>query len=289
MPDLLITGGSGFIATAVRNRLRAFPEYHIDALSMRGDAWRSHDFSRYDAILHTAGIAHVSPDPSLEPQYRAVNFKLTRDLAETARREGVRQFVFLSSMIVFGEASPAGVRRIIRPDTPPAPANAYGQSKLDAENALRELETPDFRVAILRPPMVYGPGCKGNYNALVRLARTLPFFPEFENLRSMIYIENLAELIRLVLDRGASGTFHPSDGQPRSVSEIVRAVCAAHGKRMRFCRQLSPLIRLTGRSGLVRRAFGDMAYAPSMSDFPGDYRVTGFEEAIRRTEENAQW
>lgn len=290
MPELLITGGHSFIGGAVQARLRtASPEIHFTTLSLRDDGWKTADLSAYDAILHCAGIAHVDPSPSLNEQYDAVNHRLTVEFAVKARAEGVRHFVFLSSMIVFGEAAPAGMRRVIAPDTPTAPINAYGKSKLDAENALRTLERDDFAVTILRPPMVYGPGCKGNYNTLVRLARRLPVFPEFENHRSMLYVENLAELIRLVLLRRASGTFHPRDAAPRSVSEIVREICAAHGKTMRFSRALAPVVRLAGQRGLVRRAFGDMVYDSSMTDFPEDYRLFDFSEAIRRTEAAKPW
>lgn len=290
MHELLITGGHGFIGGAVQARLKKVsPEIHCTALSLRGDDWKRADLSAYDAVLHCAGIAHVDPDPSLSGQYDAVNHRLTAEFAAKARSEGVRHFVFLSSMIVFGEAAPAGVRRVISPQTPTAPVNAYGQSKLDAENALRALERPDFAVAILRPPMVYGPGCKGNYNALVGLARRLPVFPEFENHRSTLYVENLAELIRRILLCRASGTFHPRDAAPRSVSEIVREICAAHGKTMHFSRALAPMVRLAGRRGLVRRAFGDMVYDPSMADFPEDYRLFDFSEAIRRTEAAKPW
>lgn len=284
MRKLLITGAHSFIGGAVLNRLSGSDEISAAAVSVRDDAWRQMDFSGYDSILHAAGIAHVSPDPSLDGQYRAVNTRLTADLAAKAKADGVKQFIFLSSMIVFGEAAPAGVRRVITPETAPAPVHTYGQSKLDAEKALRELESDDFRVAILRPPMVYGAGCKGNYNTLARLAARLPIFPEFENARSMLYVENLAELIRLLVTDQASGTFHPRDAQPRSVTEIVREICRCRGKRMRFTRALSPLVRIAGRKGIVRRAFGDMVYSPDMADYPRNYRIVSFGEAIRRTE-----
>ena len=289
MPDVLITGGSGFIAAAALRRLRELPGVRAQAASVRGGRWKDLDLSRYDCIVHTAGVAHVSPDPSLADAYRTVNFELTRDLAQKAKADGCSHFIFLSSMIVFGQAARAGERRLISPDTPPAPVNAYGQSKLDAENALHALEGDGFRAAILRPPMVYGRGCKGNYNALRSLARKLPIFPEYENRRSMLYVENLAELIAQIALSGASGTFHPSDGQPRSVSEIVRQICLCHGKTMRFSRILAPLVTLAGGRGVVRRAFGDMAYDASMPDFPGDYRRFSFEEGVRRTEGDEKW
>lgn len=289
MLKLLITGASSFIGNAVQEHLKDSADITVTAVSVRGSDWRSMDFSGFDSILHAAGIAHISPDPSISEQYDAVNHRLTVELARKAKAEGVKQFIFLSSMIVFGEASPAGVRKTITPESKPAPVNAYGQSKLDAENALRALEDESFRVAILRPPMVYGPGCKGNYNALVKLARKLPVFPRFDNHRSMIYVENLAELIRLIVLRGDRGTFHPQDAADQSVTAIVQQICAAHQKRMRFTSIFNPLVRLAGRGGIVRRAFGDMVYAQSMSEYPENYRIIGFEEAVRRTEGGASW
>lgn len=289
MLNLLITGANSFIGGAVQSRLKGSDEISATAVSVRGDGWRSMDFSMYDSILHAAGIAHVSPDPSLNEQYEAVNHRLTVEIARKAKAEGVKQFIFLSSMIVFGEASPAGVRRTITAETAPAPVNAYGQSKLDAENDLRALEDESFRVAIVRPPMVYGAGCKGNYNTLVKLAKKLPVFPKFENRRSMIYVENLAELIRLIALRRDRGTFHPQDARARSVTDIVRQICEVHQKHMRFWSVFAPLVRLAGRGGIVRRAFGDMVYEQSMSDYPENYRIVGFEEAVRRTEGGALW
>lgn len=289
MLNLLITGVGSFIGCAVQSHLKDSTQIKTHAVSIRSGNWKNMDFSCYDAILHAAGIAHVSPDPSLNEQYDAVNHRLTVEIARKAKAEGVKQFIFLSSMIVFGEASPAGVRSTITAGAAPAPVNAYGQSKLDAENGLRALEDESFRVAIIRPPMVYGPGCKGNYNTLVNLAKKLPVFPKFNNRRSMIYVENLAELIRLIALRCDRGIFHPQDESVRSVTEIVAQICASHHKRMLFLGVFVPLIRLAGRKGIVRRAFGDMAYEQSMSSYPENYRIVGFEEAVRRTEGGSSW
>lgn len=289
MPDMLITGAHGFISQAVQSHLADDPAFHVDTVSLRTSDWRSMNLARYDCILHTAGIAHVRSDAKLSEEYGRINHQLTVEVAKKAKADGVKQFIFLSSMIVFGEAAPAGVRRRITQDTVPAPANPYGHSKLDAENDLRRLEDDHFVVAILRPPMVYGTGCKGNYNTLVKLARKLPIFPEFHNERSMLYVENLAELIRLIALRRDRGTFHPQDDEPRSVSDIVRVICAAHGKTMHFSRALSPLVRLVGQRGLARRAFGDMVYDSKMSIYPENYRIVRFEEAIRRTEGGNPW
>lgn len=289
MLKLLITGESGFIANAVLSHLKNSEEIEATAVSVRGDDWKTMDFSGYDSILHTAGIAHVNPDPSLNDQYDRINHRLTAEIAQKAKAEGVKQFIFLSSIIVFGDAARAGKRHTITTKASPAPSNAYGHSKLDAENALRKLSCDSFRAAIIRPPMVFGRGCKGNYNTLAKLARKLPVFPEFYNNRSMLYVENLAELIRLIVIRRDRGTFHPQDTVPRSVTEIVHEICHVHGKRMRFLRVLSLPVRLLGFRGLVRRAFGDMAYSRTLSEYPVNYRIVSFQEAIRRTEGDEKW
>lgn len=285
MIEVLITGRSGFIARAVEGRLAEFPEvYRAATVSVRGGEWRERGFAGCDAVVHTAGIAHVSPDPALADEYRRVNRDLTLEIARRARADGVKQFIFLSSMIVYGDAPPAGVRRIIQRDTPPNPANAYGQSKLDAERGLMALADDHFQVAILRPPMVYGRGCRGNYNALSRMARRLPVFPAFENRRSVLYVGNLAECIRLILEDGGGGLYFPQDEKIVSVPEMVDAIARVHGRRMRFLRCLNPWVRLLGRRGLARRAFGDMAYDPGMSAAPGNYRLYDLEASIRETE-----
>jgi UDP-glucose 4-epimerase len=286
---LLITGKSGFITNAVLSHLKDCDEIEATAVSVRGDEWKKLDFSRYDSILHTAGIAHVNPDPSLAGQYDEINHHLTVEIAKKAKAEGVGQFIFLSSIIVFGDAARAGVRRTITTKSSPAPSGAYGQSKLDAENALRGMSCDSFRAAIIRPPMVYGRGCKGNYNTLAALARKLPVFPEFYNNRSMLYVENLAELIRLIVLRRDCGTFHPQDAVPRSVTEIVHEICHVHGKKMRFWRILALPVRILGFGGLVRRAFGDMAYSRTISRYPENYQIVSFQEAIRRTEGDSKW
>lgn len=285
MVNVTITGGSGFIARALAARLAEFPDrYRVRRVSLRGEEWKRAGFAGADCVVHTAGIAHVKGNPAMAPLYDRVNRGLALEAAQRARADGAGQFIFLSSAIVYGDAPPAGTRNIIGADTPVAPSGAYGRSKLDAEEGLRAMAGEDFRVAVVRPPMVYGRGCKGNYVTLAKLARTLPVFPRFENRRSVLYVENLAECLRLLIDARAQGTFWPQDGEILSTSELVRRVAAAHGRRIALLRCLNPAVRLLGRRGLARRAFGDVAYDPALSLRPDGYRRFDVGEAIRRTE-----
>ena len=287
MTELLLTGASGFIGSNVRAQMP--DSIRVTPLSVRNDDWRNADFSRFDAVLHAAGIAHVLDGSMMGEAYHEVNCVRTLEIAEKAKKAGVGLFVFLSSIIVFGAPTPAGVHAPITPQTAPNPENAYGKSKLDAENGLRAMEADSFRVAILRLPMVYGRGCKGNYTRLASLARKCPLFPAFDNRRSMLYIENLTSLIAKIVFDCPSGTYHPRDGVSRSTSEIARAICAAHGKKCVQTRLLAPAVRLMGKGGIVRRAFGDQEYASDMPDYPANYRAFDFESAIRKTEGDEKW
>lgn len=285
MINVLITGGSGFIAGAVKKRLEQFPDrYRVETVSLRGDAWKARGFAGWDCVVHTAGIAHVKQDYELVAAYFRVNRDLALEAARRAKADGVNHFIYLSSMSVYGDALPAGVRRRIDGRTPPAPTNAYGQSKLEAEAGLRRLADADFAVAALRPPMVYGRGCKGNYNALRKLALRLPVFPRFENERSVLYVENLAECVRLIIDGRLRGLFFPQDAQTVSTAALAGAIVRAHGRKLPLLRCLNPVVRLLGRSGMGRRAFGDMAYDPAISARPEGYRVCDFETSILKTE-----
>src|SRR5690606_11147904 len=155
------------------------------------DRWKEKSFSAYDAIFHTAAIVHVKEKDI--SRYFKVNRDLTVELANKAKNEGVKQFIFLSTMGVYGTEI-----GYITKDNIPSPKTPYAQSKYEAEKILIEMNSSNFNVAILRPPIVYGRGCPGNYSRLAKLAVMLPIFPEMDNKRSMIYIDNLSEFIKLI-------------------------------------------------------------------------------------------
>ena len=162
------------------------------------DAWKKADFSKYDVVYHVAGIAHVNADPKMEPLYYKVNRDLTIDVARAAKTAGVKQFIFMSSQIVFHESQSLKTE-VLTALTKENPNGFYGDSKLQAEKGLHELECETFKVCILRPPMIYGPNSKGNFPRLVKLAQKTPLFPAWHNQRSMLYIDNLAEFVKQFL------------------------------------------------------------------------------------------
>lgn len=260
MKRVLITGENSYIGMSVEKWLQQWPEdFSVDTISVRGDEWKHYDFSAYDSVFHVAGIAHNSSDPKLEDLYYKVNTDLTIEVAQKAKADGIKQFIFMSSIIVYGEGEKGRLR--IDKDTKPNPKNFYGDSKLKAEEGILKLVDENFQVAILRPPMIYGEGSKGNYPRLVSLAKKTPIFPKFENKRSMLHIENLTEFVKQVIQESKSGILFPQDKEAVCTSDLVKRIAEENGKRIFFTKAFNPLIRfMIPRVNTVQKMFGDLYY-----------------------------
>ena len=188
----------------------------------------------------------------------------------------------MSSAIVYGDSAPVGQSKMITKDTPVSPANCYGDSKVQAENGIRPLADDGFKVVILRPPMIYGKGSKGNFPLLVKLANKLPIFPKVSNQRSMLYIGNLVEFVRLMIDHEEEGVFWPQNAEYSNTSDMVRQIAAANGRKLLLVPCLTWLLKLTSHAtGLVNKAFGNLSYDQSMSRYPVDYQKFSLAESIR--------
>lgn len=294
MKKILITGANSYIGMSFERYMAQWPEqYQVDTVDMIDGTWREKSFAEYDVVYHVAGIAH-SDSGTISPEkaklYYAVNTDLTVETAKKAKAEGVKQFIFMSSAIVYGESAPIGKSKVITRDTPVSPANSYGDSKVQAENGIKGLQDSSFKVVILRPPMIYGKGSKGNYPVLSKLAQKLPIFPKVNNCRSMLYIENLCEFVRLMVENEESGTFWPQNSEYSNTSEIVKLIAEAHGKKIRVIAGFGWALRVVRLiTGLVDKAFGSLSYEKSLSEYKKDgsvvnYRRVGLEESIRRTE-----
>lgn len=290
MKKILITGANSYIGTSFEKYINTnFPdEYTVDTVDMIGDGWKEKDFSSYDAVFHVAGIAHSDSGKishEKEKLYYAVNTELTVAVAAKAKNDGVRQFIFMSSVIVYGNSAPIGKTKIITADTPISPANCYGDSKVQAEKRLKLLESVTFNVVILRPPMIYGNGSKGNYPLLAKLALRLPFFPRVQNERSMLYIENLCEFVRLMVENEERGTFFPQNSEYSNTSELIEMIAAAHGKKVRLLGGFTWLLKIMSHfTKLINKAFGNLTYEKSISEYKENYRVAGLADSVKYTE-----
>lgn len=288
MKKVLITGANSYIGTSFENYVMQCHDYQIDTVDMIDSTWRDKSFSEYDSVFHVAGIAHSDTGKVSEERkqfYYQINTDLTIETAKKAKADGVGQFIFMSSAIVYGDSAPIGKPKRITRDTPVAPANFYGDSKVQAENGLLKLADESFHVVILRPPMIYGKGSKGNYPQLSKFAQKLPFFPNIENERSMLYIGNLTEFVKLMIDNNESGIFYPQNAEYVATSEMVQVIAQAHGKKIRLVKGTTvPLKAMSHVTGLVNKAFGNLSYDMSMSEYKENYRKFSFEESIRQTE-----
>ncbi len=283
MTNILITGARSFVGTSVEHWLGQWPDqYHVDTVDTIDDKWREADFSKYDVVFHVAGIAHVDPKPSMAPLYYKVNRDLTVEIARHARTNGVKQFIFMSSMIVY-HASKSLKGTVIDKSTVPAPNDFYGDSKLQAEYGLRELERDGFKVAILRPCMIYGPGGKGNFQRLARLARKTPVFPAWHNRRSMLYIDNLSEFVHQAIDRKLSGTFHLQNRELTDTVEIVRHFARQAGHRLLCSRIFNPLVWLAAPVlKPLAKMFADQYYTPDITTYDFDYQIVSLQDSLAR-------
>lgn len=288
MKKILITGANSYIGTSFDSYIKQFEGYDVDTVDMVDGTWREKSFVGYDTVFHVAGIAHSDTGNANEytkQLYYKINTDLTVETAKKAKADGVRQFIFMSSAIVYGDSAPIGKQKVITKGTPLSPANFYGDSKVQAENGLRELSDDSYDVVILRPPMIYGKGSKGNYPQLSKFAQKFPFFPNVKNERSMLYIGNLVEFIKLMIDNNEQGIFFPQNAEYTSTSQMVRMIAEAHGKRVRLVKGFSWLLKLMSHmTGLVNKAFGNLSYDMSLSEYKSGYRKYSLEESIVRTE-----
>lgn len=317
MKRILITGQNSYIGNAVAAYLEAYNRvqeqnlpgencadegqqttgkpYQVDKISLREGDWQQMDFSGYDTILHVAGKAHVDVEGVSEEtkqSYYRINGELPALVAKKAKAEGVKQFIHLSSVIVYGDSAGVGKKKRISADTQPAPTNFYGDSKLQGEKGLEHLADENFQVAVLRLPFVYGKDSKGNYPLLAKIADKTPIFPDIRNERSMLYIENLAEFIRMLVETGMGGLFFPQNAEYVTTADMVRLIGAAKGRKIRLWRILNPFVwlasKVPGKIGtLADKAFGSLSVERALSDeIPFAYQKYTLEESIRRIHED---
>ena len=290
MKKILITGANSYIGTSFEKYIKDnfSDQYQVDTIDMINGSWREKSFKEYDVIYHVAGIAHSDSgkiSPEKEKLYRSVNTDLTIETAKKAKAEGVKQFIFMSSAIVYGESSKIGKKKLITNDTPVSPANCYGDSKLQAELGIQPLQDDKFRVCILRPPMIYGKGSKGNFPQLEKYAKKLKFFPYVKNERSMLYIGNLVEFVRLMVDNNEQGIFWPQNAEFSNTSELVKLIGTVNGKKVCLIRGFTWLLKFIGLFvGKIGKAFGNLSYDQTLSEYRDNYRIFSLEESIRVTE-----
>ncbi len=288
MKRILVTGKNSYVGGAVKKYLEQWPKkYHVEELDVKGAKWRKFDFSRFDVIFHVAGIAHVDTkkaDEKTKKLYYQVNTDLAEAVAKKAREDGVKQFIYMSSSIVYGDSAPIGKKKVVKKKTEPAPVNFYGDSKLQAEIKLKRMADKKFKIVLLRPPMIYGANCKGNYQILRKIALKSPIFPKIENSRSMIYIDNFAEFVKQIIDNQKSGCFYPANKEVISTYEMVKQIAECYNRRVFLMPGLEWLFKLFSHfTPIINKAFGSMTYDKDLSE-NYDYCHYSVKDSIKEIE-----
>lgn len=284
MKRILIIGKNSYIGNHIEDWLLKY-DYKIDQLDVISSDWLNFDYSLYSTIIHVAGIVH-QPKCNDWNLYRRVNAEMPVTIANLAKAQGVKQCIFLSTMGVYGIDKKLS-RNIIDENTPLAPTGMYGKSKLMAEEGLQKLCDSSFNVAIIRPPSVYGKGCRGGYiTGFTSIVRRLPIIPKaFSNVKqSFIYIDNLSELVHLIVEHRLSGVFCPQDKNSVSANELMAAISEGIGQKYYDSCFLGFFVSLIRFIPLIKKAYGGVEYSQSLSDIKDiNYVSVPFKEGIRRT------
>ncbi len=278
MKKILITGANSYIGSYFSIFMRKFSGYQVDSVSIQDGAWKKKDFTGYDVIFHTAGIAHRKETEKNAYLYYEVNRDLTLNVAKKAKEANVKQFVFLSSMSVYGMDS-----GVIDKDTKPNPKNNYGKSKLQAEEKLAALDDDRFQVCVLRPPMVYGRDCKGNFQSIVKIVKKYHIFPRVKNRRSMIYIDNLSHFVKMAVDKELGGLYFPQNKEYVRTDKMASLIAGKLNRKIYYSRIIgSGVVLLRPFVTVARKAFGSLIYK-NTEDFNFSYCVVGFDESIKES------
>lgn len=281
---VLIVGKNSYIAKRVGMWFEKKPEpAEVVYISVRNDNWKRTALSSFDAVIYTAAIVHRK-DEVPEEEYDNVNARKPFEFAEIAKAAGVKQFVFLSTMGVYGQEKKLPDGNIVNEKTALKPTSAYGQSKLKGERLIQSLEDKNFYVSIIRPANVYGKGCKGGYiSGFAKITSMLPMIPvAYEKSRQgMLFVDNLAELCWLIIHSDRSGVYPAQDHTPVSAYEIMRAManCICPEKRsVRIQAVLKPI----QKNGYVNKLFGGISYSEDYAKCPlGEYQLVEFRDGIK--------
>lgn len=274
MKNVLITGTTSYVGSSFKEWIKRQNKNDINltTVSLRTSEWRGLDFSKYDVVIHLAAIVHSTFTSASE--YYRVNRDLTIELAEKAKKEKVKQFIFFSTLSVYGIQS-GRIDQYTRIN----PINDYGKSKVQAENYLVELKSKDFIVTIIRSPIIYGPNAPGNFMKMLNVFDHLLFLPNIKNQRSMIFVDDLSNFIYLLVIKEIEGTYIPQNIEYISTIETYITYRKLKGKKAILFPATG--LNLVGRKiAVFNKVFGNLIVDQSLSLCSLEYQESNFEQTI---------
>lgn len=285
--NILIIGKNSYIGNHIDEWLRNY-SHKVEQLDVLNDEWKTFDYSKYDVIVHVAGIVH-QPKCKDWNLFKRVNTDMPIAIATMAKQQGVKHYVYFSTMGVYKSKGKQLDSSIIDGNTPLLNGGnlMYGLSKKMAEDGLLNLQDENFIVSFVRPPSVYGRGCKGGYiTGFTKIVKILLVIPKaYTSARqSFIYIDNLTECVRIIIDNKLAGVFCPQDDMIPNANELFKTIADGIGKRYIESRLLGVCMQLVSWIPLVKKSYGGIEYARELSDIKGfNYVVVPFAEAMKRT------
>lgn len=284
---VLVTGQNSYIGQQFAKRANTLnKDWTIDFISIRDNAWQVKSFSGYDVVYHVAGIVHKKETIENRSLYYKVNRDLTYQLALKVKSDGVKSFVFLSTIAVYGLIGKIGEDTVITKETSAVPTSHYGKSKLEAEELLEPLQSADFNISILRIPMVYGLNCPGNYRSLSKLARKTPIFPKVDNSRSLIFIDHLSDVVSYIIEKRLSGIFLIKNPEDVNTTSIVDVIGKCHNNKIYKSSLLGFIVLTFGNKFTTfRKLFGNIVLKDSDCKINGfEYQKITFEKSVTLAE-----
>lgn len=265
--NVAIIGKNSYIGNSIENYLFAnYNNYKVEQLDVKNISYQSYDYSKYDVIIHVAAIVHKKNMNDSEI-YKKVNTDLPIKIAELAKGQGVKQFIFLSSMSVYGRHKKVKNYEITENEKL-LPFSLYGKSKMEAEKKLQKMHDKNFIVSIVRPPSVYGKKCKGNlFKVYFKLAKALYVIPNsFQNIKQgLLHIDNLCYCIERIIANKESGLFMPQDKELLSTGEIIFTIRTIIGKKAICSNFLGKILSLFIFIPFLKKIYGSIAYSEKLS------------------------
>ncbi|PTE27906.1 NAD-dependent dehydratase [Staphylococcus equorum] len=283
--NVLITGLNGFVG----NELQSFLEENgcnVFRISLKNNDWKFQSLSKFDVVIHLAALVHNNTPNAKMVDYMNINYHLTKQLAEKGKNDGVPQFIFLSTMSVYGLNGSLTENVQIDQSTSYKPNTAYGSSKLLAEQAIQLLIDRNYVVNIVRPPMIFGKGGPGNFAKLIKVAKLNPIFPKINNERSVIHIDNLCIHLLSLMNNLKSEITHPQNEEFMNTNSALKLIRKYSDKKIKIIEVPIPKAfkNIFGKINVFNKIYGNLTYSKNID---GRYIETefykSFEESVQNT------
>ena len=284
---ILIIGKNSYIGTHIKKYLQKY-NMLVDEFDVEHETLEKLELSHYQTIIHVAAIVHRK-DIQDWNVYKKINVDLPIEVARLSKNSGVKQFIFLSSMAVYGVEKNLNKCCIINENTEYSPSTMYGKSKLDAEIGLLKMQDEKFAVSIVRPANVYGKDCRGNYiKMFCRITKIFPILPDvYRNIKQgFLYIDNLCELVRLLIKNVTTGVFPAQDKEMISSIELMEKISNVLKLKKSNSKIVGYIFYLFKIAPVVK-LFGGVVYQEEYCKFSfGDYQIVSFDDGLKKTLEN---